>query len=85
MGRDAAGIDVGSSAGLAVIPAITGSSLKAARLSESLYRRGINVQPIVYPAVQQRSARLRFFVSSEHTEEQIRATIEALAQELRRL
>jgi 8-amino-7-oxononanoate synthase len=81
----AAGIDTGSSAGLAVIPAITGSSLKAARLSEALYRHGINVQPIVYPAVQERSARLRFFVSSEHTEEQIRATIEALARELRRL
>jgi 8-amino-7-oxononanoate synthase len=81
----AAGIDTGSSAGLAVIPAITGSSLKAARLSEALFRHGINVQPIVYPAVQERSARLRFFVSSEHTEEQIRATIEALARELRRL
>jgi 8-amino-7-oxononanoate synthase len=81
----AAGVDTGSSAGLAVIPAITASSLKAARLSESLYRRGINVQPIVYPAVQERAARLRFFVSSEHTEEQIRSTVEALAQELRRL
>jgi 8-amino-7-oxononanoate synthase len=81
----AAGIDTGSSAGLAVIPAITGSSLKAARLSEALYRHGINVQPIVSPAVQERSARLRFFVSSEHSEEQIRATTEALARELRRL
>ena len=81
----AAGIDTGSSSGLAVIPAITGSSLKAARLSEALYRHGINVQPIVYPAVQERSARLRFFVSSEHSEDQIRATIEALARELRRL
>ena len=81
----AAGIQTGSSAGIAVIPAITGSSLKAARLSEALYRRGINVQPIVYPAVQERAARLRFFVSSEHTESQIRSTIEALAEELRRL
>jgi 8-amino-7-oxononanoate synthase len=81
----AAGIQTGSSAGVAVIPAITGSSLKAARLSEALYRRGINVQPIVYPAVQERAARLRFFVSSEHTESQIRSTIEALAEELRRL
>jgi 8-amino-7-oxononanoate synthase len=81
----AAGIETGWSAGIAVIPAITGSSLKAARLSEALYRRGVNVQPIVYPAVQERAARLRFFVSSEHSEEQIRSTVEVLAQELRRL
>jgi 8-amino-7-oxononanoate synthase len=55
------------------------------RLSEALFRRKINVQPIVYPAVQERSARLRFFISSEHTEAQIRTTVEALAQEMRRL
>jgi 8-amino-7-oxononanoate synthase len=78
-------IDTGLSAGLSVIPAITYSSLKAARLSEALFRRGINVQPIVYPAVQERAARLRFFISSEHTEEQIRTTVEALAQEMHRL
>jgi len=81
----AAGIDTGSSAGLSVIPAITRSSLKAARLSEALFRRGINVQPIVHPAVPERAARLRFFISSEHTEDQIRSTVEVLAEELRRL
>ena len=79
------GVDTGLSLGLSVIPAITYGSLKAARLSEALYRRKINVQPIVYPAVQERSARLRFFISSEHTEAQIRNTVEALAQELRQL
>ena len=81
----AAGIDTGLSAGVSVIPAIIGSSIKAARLAETLYRRGINVQPIVYPAVQERSARLRFFISSEHSEAQIRTTVEALAAELKRL
>ena len=81
----ARGLDTGLSVGLSVIPAITHSSLKAARLSEALFRRKINVQPIVYPAVQERSARLRFFISSEHTEAQIRTTVEALAEEMRRL
>ena len=80
-----AGIDTGSSAGLSIVPAITHSSLKAARLAEALGRRRINVQPIVYPAVAERSARLRFFVSSEHTEAQIRSTVEALAEEWRAL
>ena len=81
----AAGIDTGLSAGLSIIPAITHSSLKAARLAEALAARRINVQPIVYPAVAERSARLRFFVSSEHTEEQISSTVDALAEEWRRL
>jgi 8-amino-7-oxononanoate synthase len=79
------GVDTGSSAGLSVIPAIAGSSIKAARLSEALFERGINVQPILYPAVAERSARLRFFVSCDHTEAQIVSSVEALAQELGRL
>ena len=78
-------IDTGTSTGLAIVPAITGSSIKAARLSHALFERGINVQPILYPAVQEKSARLRFFVSCDHTSEQIRDTVRAVAEELRRL
>ncbi|MCX7099768.1 MAG: aminotransferase class I/II-fold pyridoxal phosphate-dependent enzyme [Methylococcales bacterium] len=80
-----AGIDTGTSAGLAVIPAITGSSISAARLSASLFARGINVQPILYPAVPEKSARLRFFISCQHTPEQIQQTVLAVAEELKRL
>jgi 8-amino-7-oxononanoate synthase len=80
-----AGIDTGTSNGLAIVPAITGSSIKAARLSHALYQRGINVQPILYPAVQENSARLRFFLSCEHTEEQIRHAVAVLAEELEAL
>ncbi|WP_144639572.1 aminotransferase class I/II-fold pyridoxal phosphate-dependent enzyme [Bordetella genomosp. 13] len=78
----AAGIDTGYSTGFAVIPAIVGSSLKAAKLSETLFERRINVQPILYPAVPEKSARLRFFVSASHTEAQIMDTIETLVQAL---
>ena len=73
------GIDTGLSQGYAVIPAIVGSSLKAAKLSNALFERGINLQPIVYPAVDERAARLRFFVSTMHTEKQIESAVEALA------
>ncbi|SPE21095.1 conserved hypothetical protein [Burkholderiales bacterium] len=76
----AAGIDTGTSAGIAVIPTIVGSSIKAARLASALFERGINVQPILYPAVPEKSARLRFFVSSEHTEEQIEGAVRALSK-----
>lgn len=80
-----AGIDTGTSTGLAVIPALVGSSIRAARLSAALFERGINVQPILYPAVPEKSARLRFFVSSEHSESQIRETVKILASELKRI
>jgi 8-amino-7-oxononanoate synthase len=77
-----AGIDTGTSAGYSVIPAIAGSSIKAVRLSDALFARGINVQPILYPAVPERSARLRFFISCAHQEDQIRDAVNALASEM---
>ena len=40
---------------------------------------GINVQPIIYPAVEERAARLRFFIGYQHNLEQIDKTIKALA------
>ena len=79
-----AGINTGTSAGISVIPAIVGSSTRAARLSTALFERGINVQPIFYPAVPERLARLRFFMCCEHSEADIRNTVDALAEELRR-
>lgn len=81
----AQGVDIGLSQGLSIVPAITGSSIKAGRLAEALFQRGINVQPILYPAVTERAARLRFFLSCEHTPDQVQAAVEALAAELRRL
>lgn len=81
---NAAGLDTATSTGLAVIPVITGSSLKAGQLSNALFERGINAQPILYPAVPEKSARVRFFVSCEHTEDQISRTVAIVAEELAR-
>ena len=78
----AAGLDLGASAGYAIAPVMTGSSLRAVTLSERLVERGVNVQPIIHPAIPERLARLRFFVSSEHTEEQIDEAVRATAEEL---
>ena len=83
-GARAAGLDTGPSEGVAIVPVITGSSIKAARLSQALARRGINVQPILHPAVAERAARLRFFISSEHTDAQIDRTLEVLVEEAAR-
>ncbi|WP_280345068.1 type I polyketide synthase [Nocardia neocaledoniensis] len=78
----AAGIDTGDSADTPIIPCIVGDSLRTMRLSNTLLRRGVNVNPIIYPAVPEDLARLRFFVTACHTEEQIRATVAVLAEEL---
>jgi 8-amino-7-oxononanoate synthase len=75
-----AGLNTGTSAGYAVVPVITGSSLKAAQWANSLFEEGINVQPIFYPAVEEKAARLRFFVCSTHEPAQISRTVAALAR-----
>lgn len=80
-----AGLNVGHSNNTPVVPVITGNSEYALRLSHQLRTRGINVQPIMYPAVEERAARLRFFITSNHTAEQIRVTVRAVAEELDRI
>lgn len=74
-----AGLDTGNSLGFSIIPVIIGSSRKAIMLSNQLFEQGINVQPIIHPAVEERSARLRFFLSSMHSDEDIRRVCRALA------
>jgi 8-amino-7-oxononanoate synthase len=77
------GLNTGaSSSGSPVIPVIVGDSLKAVRLSQALLRQGIDVLPMVYPAVPDNSARLRFFVNCTHTPEQIRFALDVVAPEL---
>ena len=72
-------LDVGSSEGHAIVPVVVHSSLAAVTLSQKLFECGINVQPIIHPAVPERHARLRFFLSSEHTGEQIVAAVQAVS------
>jgi len=79
------GLDTGLTAGTPVVPVIVGSSVKALHLSRALFDHGINVQPILPPAVPARSARLRFFITTNHNEEQIRASVSAVADELAKL
>jgi 8-amino-7-oxononanoate synthase len=78
----AAGLNTGSAIGAAIVPVIVGSSIKAVRVADLLFRRGINAQPILHPAVPERAARLRFFLSSLHEPAQIRAAVAATADAL---
>jgi 8-amino-7-oxononanoate synthase len=65
------GLDTGTSIGSSIVPVITGSSAIAVALSMKLLERNINVLPIAFPGVPMNSARLRFFLTCEHTEAQI--------------
>ena len=72
-------LNTGKSIGYSVVPIITGSSRKAVWLSAAMFKEGVNVQPIIHPAVEEQQARLRFFITSEHTKEQIVKTCEILS------
>jgi 8-amino-7-oxononanoate synthase len=78
-------LDVGTSWGYAVTPVILGDSLRTVLLAERLLGRGYNAFPIVPPGVPEQSARLRFFISSEHTSDEIEGAVNATREELTRL
>lgn len=80
----AAGFDTGAADGHAILPIIVGDSLKAAVLTNLMLERGVNVLPIIHPAVPNKAARLRFFVTAAHTREQIDTTLDILKEELPR-
>ncbi|TWB55010.1 8-amino-7-oxononanoate synthase [Rhizobium sp. ERR 922] len=82
---EAAGLDTGLSMGHSVVPVIVGDSLRAAQLSNDLLAEGINVLPIIHPAVPEGMARLRFFITCNHTEEQIRRAVALTAEKLKSL
>ncbi len=78
-------INSGFSKDTAVVPLIVGNSVLCLQLSDALKKRGINVQPILYPAVEEDQARLRFFLSSLHSPEQLLLTANVAKEELERL
>jgi 8-amino-7-oxononanoate synthase len=79
------GLDTGLSCGAAVVPVIVGDSIATVILSQELLNRGINVLPVLYPAVPVKSSRLRFFLTAMHTEEDVETAIDVTAEEMGKL
>ncbi len=73
------GLDVGLAEDTGVVPVIIGNSIQTLAASHQLFLRGINAHPILHPAVEERHARIRFFLTSLHTFEQIKTTVDTLA------
>ena len=78
-------LNTGASGGSGVVPIILGNSINSLKLSRALFERGINVQPILYPAVEEKAARLRFFITANHTTDQIEKTVTAMQEELAKI
>lgn len=76
------GLDTGAAQGYAVLPVIVGDSMVSGFLSQALFKRGIYVMPVSFPAVKEGAARLRFFISASHTEELIRKALDAVVEEM---
>lgn len=78
----AAGLATGSSAGTPIVPCVLGDSAKTLHVANGLFARGVVADPIFHPAVEEGQSRLRFFVTSEHREEDIRRAVSILAEEV---
>ncbi|MEM9199874.1 MAG: aminotransferase class I/II-fold pyridoxal phosphate-dependent enzyme, partial [Pseudomonadota bacterium] len=74
-----AGLDTGYSEGHAVTPIIIGDSFRTALVADDILRGGVNALPIIAPAVPDKQARLRFFLTSEHTDAEIDQAIAVTA------
>lgn len=81
-GAKVRGLDTGLSIGASVVPIIVGNSPTAVILSQRLLARGYNVVPIIFPGVAENQSRLRFFITSRHTADQMAGVLDAVAEEL---
>jgi 8-amino-7-oxononanoate synthase len=78
----AAGLDTATSEGHSIVSVIVGDLVHAGKLSQSLLDRGLNVLPIIYPAVPLKASRFGFFITSEHSPAQIHNTVNVMREEL---
>ncbi len=79
------GLDTGKSVGRGMLPVIAGDVIKSVKLWHKVFERGINPSLIVYPGVPMKAGRLRFFLTSEHTADEIRGALGIVAEELNSL
>ncbi|WP_425575623.1 aminotransferase class I/II-fold pyridoxal phosphate-dependent enzyme [Streptomyces gobitricini] len=77
-----AGLATGSSADTPIVPCLLGDSARTLRVADRLFDRGVIADPILHPAVEEGLARLRFFVTGEHREDDIRRAVSVLAEEV---
>jgi 8-amino-7-oxononanoate synthase len=76
-------LDTGRAIGIGMLPVMVGSTTRAASSVTKLLKRGINASLIMSPGVPVNAARLRFFLTSEHTQADIDAALDATQEVLK--
>jgi 7-keto-8-aminopelargonate synthetase-like enzyme len=79
------GLNAGTSSNTPVVPVILGNSMHCLQLSKAMFARGVNVQPILHPAVEESASRLRYFITAKHNEQQLRYTVNTMVEELEKI
>ncbi len=79
------GLDTGVAQGYANVPVIVGDSMVAGFMANALFNRGIYAMPITFPAVKEGTARLRYFLSAAHSEEDVRKALDVTVDEIPRV
>ncbi|MFT4098235.1 MAG: aminotransferase class I/II-fold pyridoxal phosphate-dependent enzyme [Rhodoblastus sp.] len=74
----AAGLDTGPAIGRAVIPILFNSVWETMAVSQHLLAHGVYVPPVVQVGVPKDKPRLRFFISANHTEDEIRQVVQLI-------
>ncbi|HMN74083.1 MAG TPA: aminotransferase class I/II-fold pyridoxal phosphate-dependent enzyme [Rhodoblastus sp.] len=74
----AAGLDTGPAIGRAVVPILFNSVWETMAVSQHLLAHGIYVPPVVQVGVPKDKPRLRFFISANHTEDEIRQVVQLI-------
>ena len=78
----ALGLDTCRAIGIGMLPIMVGATTRGAKAVTRVFDRGINTSLIMYPGVPLNAARLRFFLTSEVTPDEIRLALEIVKEEL---
>ena len=79
----ALGADIGN-AETAIFPVILGEDGKVKEICRELHENNIYVNPVLYPAVQRRLARVRFSLMAQHTKEHLDRTLNIMESLLKK-
>lgn len=70
------GLDIGNTRS-AIIPVKIGDALKTGEAGKLLLEAGVYANPIIYPAVSRKNARIRMSLMATHTKEQLNKVLNA--------
>ncbi|WP_419418749.1 aminotransferase class I/II-fold pyridoxal phosphate-dependent enzyme [Legionella sp. D16C41] len=74
------GFNIGLNDYTPILPIIIGDSRQCIAISRQCMEKGLNIKPIIYPAVAENQARLRFFITAKHKPAQIKKAFATLAK-----